>query len=99
VVMPIVPTTTKDRAEFMDSKADRDWLNPISMSKLQKAVKVRAKTVELNGNDFNIEYGIMWKSKVLEKEYECICLRRKDGCIVPFGYISVKRILDFRFEK
>lgn len=74
-----------------------DWLNPIAMSELQKAVRKRAATVVLNGTRFDIEYGILWKYAVTE-DTECIKLSRADGGYVPFGYVSMKKILDFDFD-
>jgi len=94
-----VITMTPKSAEVFDARPDRDWLNPISMSKLQVAVKTREKTVILNDREFAIEYGILGYSKVLNSTYECICLRRVDGELAPFGYLSVKRIEEFTFEK
>jgi hypothetical protein len=95
---PNVTMISRRDAAIFDSRPARDWLNPISMSKLQIAVNSKAKVVELNGREFSIEYGVMWQSKVLSMWYECICLRRTDGELVPFGYVSVKRIKDFIFE-
>jgi hypothetical protein len=93
------PTTVTDRnAELFDeSSRERDWLNPIAMSSIQRAVKRKHENVILNGIPFSIEYGVMWKSKLIP-DYECICLRRVDGGSVPFGYISIKRIQEFKFE-
>lgn len=95
---PVKPASSKD-AEFFDSRPDNDWLNPIAMSKLQHAVKNKKPTVVLSdGVQYDITYGIMWKSALIP-DYEVIRLKRSDGTFGSFGYISLKRIQDFDFEK
>lgn len=93
----MIKTSTSKEAELFDDRPDRDWLNPISMSKLQAAVKRRAETVVLNGHEFSIEYGIVWKSHLAEN-YEVVRLRRTDGALAPFGYVSMNTIRKFKFE-
>ena len=90
-------TITSREADVFDQRPDRDWLNPISMRELQIAFTNKRKTVVLNGRSYNITYGIIWHSKLIG-DYRCIKLTRTDGDIVPFGYISEKRIRDFDFE-
>ncbi len=92
-----VETTTEERASVFDDRPDRDWLNPNSMSALKRAVEKKAKTVTLNGNKFDIIYGIIWEYK-LSDDRECIKLKRSDGSFAPFGYVSLKKILDFEYE-
>ena len=82
---------------FDDTSKERDWLNPIAMSELQRAVKAKRKKVTLNEIEFEIQYGIQWTSKVLEAR-DCIRLKRVDGDYVPFAYVSMARILNFQFE-
>jgi hypothetical protein len=67
------------------------------MSALKRAVEKKAKTVILNGHKFDITYGIVWKYK-LSDDTECIKLKRSDGSSAPFGYVSVKKILNFEYE-
>lgn len=84
---------------MFDKRPDNDWLNPISMSMLKAAVEKKKPQVKLNDDVvYNITYGIMWKSKLIP-DYECIMLKRADGKFGSFGYISMKRILNFDFEK
>lgn len=73
-----------------------DWINPISMSMLQKAVNRKAETVVMNGIEFAITYGII--IELLDGPRECVKLKRTDGAYVPIGYISVNRIKRFQFE-
>lgn len=75
---------------------DNDWLNPISMSKLQRAVKRGDETVELNGTIFSIEVVEWWS--YYDGTRKSVKLKRVDGQFAPFGYISLKRILSFDFE-
>jgi hypothetical protein len=93
----VKPTSAKD-AEFFDKRPDKDWLNPISMSVLKAAFLKRKKQVTLNGIVYDITYGIIWKSSVLE-DRKCIMLKRADGGYAPFGYIHYDRIEKFDFEK
>jgi len=81
-----------------DSRPDRDWLNPISMSVLQSAVaEGRTKTV-LNGVEYEISYNHYFTYPVSKERIECVKLRRTDGQFVPFGYIARYRIEKFRFD-
>ena len=86
-------------AEIFDHKhKDRvEWLNPIAMSQLQRAVRAKKKKVVLNGDEFDITYGIMFHSKVTDS-YEQIKLKRSDGSYAPFGYVRLDKILAFDFE-
>ena len=93
---------TKKHAQDLDTRraASRDWLNPISMSKLQRAVNDKKKDVVLeDGNRYNITYGIKNTSKITGEVYESIKLQRADGSFVPFAYVSLKRIKEFDFAK
>ena len=67
------------------------------MSALKRAVESKRKTVILNGNQFDITYGITWHYKLTE-DAPCIMLRRSDGEPVPFGYVAIKKILEFQYE-
>lgn len=85
-----------------DKTPDRDWLNPISMSKLKTAVLAKKKEVELNGKIYTIEYGHIFRSKVMQEDHEAVCLRIKNPPykpIAPFGYVGMRRILSFEFER
>jgi len=82
---------------FDESSKERDWLNPMAMSELQRAVKDKRTTVVLNGIEFEIKYEIKWHSKVLNTR-DCIRLKRTDGFYAPFAYVSMARILNFEFE-
>jgi len=73
-----------------------DWINPISMSMLQKAVKRNAKTVVMNGIEFGITYGHM--IQLIDGPYEMVKLKRTDGLLVPFAYMGIERIRRFEFE-
>ena len=90
---------SKKEAAAIDESRSRNWLNPIAMSQLQAAVKARKTHVVLNGVKFTITYDITIYSKVLRDHKECVRLKRTDGGFVPTGTISLKRILDFDFEK
>ena len=94
---PVTPLGSKQAFEF-DTRPDKIWLNPISMSQLKRAVLKKSKTVALNGRMYNITYGESYTSKVTGEVRECVKLKRVDGIPAPFGYISMKRILAFEFE-
>jgi hypothetical protein len=84
---------TQQRADMLDSRTVvADWLNPISMSKLKRALKRKDKTVVLNGNEYSITHGYKFL------DYACIRLKRTDGIYAPFGYVSIDKILRFEFE-
>lgn len=96
----VPPDTISDKeADIFDHKnKDRvEWLNPIAMSQLQAAVKRRKPTVVLNGVLFNITYGIIFHSKIID-DYEQILLKRADGAYAPMGYVKLSKILNFNFE-
>lgn len=91
MVSPTIRFTSK-------SQPDSDeWLNPIAMCELQRAVKAKKKEVILNGIKYRIGYGFSWTS-VLDGTHEMIQLKRVDGGYAPFGYVGVKRILEYDFE-
>jgi hypothetical protein len=90
-------TATGKVADVFDNRSDRDWLNPNAMVILQEAVKNRRKKVTLNEVNYSLEYGVFFKSKVLESR-ESVKITRTDGFFAPFGYVTVKRILDFDYE-
>jgi hypothetical protein len=95
-------TMSKERAADLDARrqAARDWLNPISMSKLQRAVKNSADDVVLDdGIRYNITYGITRTSKVTGEVLESVKIERTDGQFVPFAFVSLKRIKEFDFAK
>jgi hypothetical protein len=95
------PDTVSSReADVFDHKhRDRvDFLNPIAMSQLQTAVKAKKKTVILNGEKFDITYGIIYHSKVTE-DYEQIKLKRSDGSYAPMAYVRLSKILAYDFEE
>lgn len=89
---------TEKEASVFDSRPDRDWLNPISLSKLKDAVAQKAKKVVLNGVEFTITYGHTFTYKTTGEVVECVKLKRTDGQFVPFGYISMHTIGKFRFD-
>lgn len=93
-----VETVTETEASVFDNRPDRDWLNPNSMSALKRAVERKDKRVFLNGREYNITYGIEWESYKLTGDRECIKLKRVDGEMAPFGYVSLKRIREFEYE-
>jgi hypothetical protein len=93
---------TQKHAKELDERraASRDWLNPISMSKLQRAVNEKKKDVVLDdGLRYNITYGIKTTSKITGEVHDSIKLKRADGAFVPFAYVSLKRIKEFDFAK
>lgn len=93
-------TVSKQEAELFDSTSDsREWLNPIAMSQLQRAVKDEAKEVVLNGVKYLITYGYRHTYPASKETIDSVRLNRADGTFVPMGYISMKRILKFDFEK
>lgn len=93
-----IPHVSKKEASVFDSRPDRDWLNPISMSRLKDAVGQRAKKVVLNGVEFGITYGHTFTYKLSGEVVECVKLKRTDGDFVPFGYVSMHTIDKFQFD-
>jgi hypothetical protein len=89
-------TSTKRQVDYFVSHFERDWLNPIAMGTLQHAVKERRQFVILNGIEFAITY--LTKKYPLTGEREEVKLKRVDGLMAPFGFVSMKRILEFQFE-
>lgn len=94
-------TISSKEAEILDETRkgkDRvEWLNPIAMSMLQTAVKAKKPTVVLNGVKFNITYGIIFHSKIIDA-YEQILLKPADGAYAPMGYVKLDKVLNFNFE-
>lgn len=94
-------TVTKKEAQIFDTSAKpekrKDWLDPIGMSQLQNAVQKKAKTAFIHGREYNLTYGIYQESPLTER-YEVVKVKRKDGVLAPFGYVSLSRILKFDFE-
>lgn len=92
-------TSTLDVASAFDSRPDRDWLNPIAMSALKRAVERKENTVWMNGHEMKIEYGFSIKLPVSQEKRETVRLTRKDGNYAPMGYVALKTIADFQFEE
>ena len=94
-------TTVPQLPEGFDPDSpDKDWLNPISMSKLKRALEKKQMVVELNGKLYNIEYGHSFPLKSApEVKNECVKLSRVDGGYVPFGYVNIDKVLRFKFEE
>ena len=86
-------------ASLFDKLPGRGFLDPIAMSKLQRAYKGRQKTVVLNGIEYSITYGFKRRYPVSGEDAEAIRLNRTDGKFVPMAYVSVKRILAFKFDE
>lgn len=79
---------TIDEARLRDTRqVEGDWLNPISMNELQKAVTKGDESVHLNGILYNIKY-----------QETTIYLKRDDGQYAPCGYVSLAAIRNFRFD-
>jgi hypothetical protein len=97
--MPPFGTMSKTDAVEFDEHKDGDWLNPIAMSYLKDAVEKRASTVVLRGDRFNITYGFKRTYPASNETVESIRLTPADGGFVPMGYVSMKKILEFDFEK
>lgn len=96
---PPVSTSAPAVALMYEDVKDRDWLNPIAMSTLQKAVKRKDKRVILNGVEFAITYGIKTTFKASGEIRESVKLKRTDGEFAPFGYVPIKTIKEFVFEE
>lgn len=80
-------------------RAKMDWLNPIAMSTLKRAVEKNAKMVVLNGLEFTITYGIIFRMKATGEERECVMLKRTGPQpSAPFGYVAMKTLAEFEFE-
>lgn len=94
-------TSTAKEAEVFDTSAKpekrKDWLDPIGMSQLQRAVQNRSKIAFIHGREYVLEYGHRHESKIAES-YDLVKVKRKDGVMAPFGYVSLKKILEFDFE-
>lgn len=93
-----IPHSTVQEASVFDSRPDRDWLNPISMSRIKDAVSENKRKVILNGVEFAITYGHTFTYKTTGEVVECVKLKRTDGDFVPFGYIALHTIEKFRFD-
>lgn len=97
---PVPDTATTVGAQNFDEHLRRnDWLNPIAMSRLQSAVLKNKDRVTLNGIEFSITYKQIFHFPASDENRECIKLKRIDGAPAPFGYISMKRIREFKFEE
>ena len=83
----------------MRREKSQNWLNPISMSRLQKAVAEDATEIVLEGIRYSITYGHTINFPASGEVRECIKLQRTDGQFVPFGYVSLKKIKEFDFAK
>ena len=79
-------------------KTDKGFLDPIGMSNLQRAYKGRKKEVSIGGIKYSIEYGFSRVYPASGERMESVRLKRVDGEFAPMGYVSVKRILQFKFE-
>jgi len=90
---------TKMIESVFDNTPGRVFLDPIAMSHLQRAYKGRKKTVILGGIEYSITYGFTGTYPVSGEKRDAIRLNRTDGEMVPMGYVSVKRILAFKFEE
>lgn len=97
-VTPQVETTSQRNAMEFDDRGAKTWLDPISMSKLQVAVKAKKKTVVLNGREYNITYGHFINLPASGDKRECVKLKRVDGVMAPFGYVGLDRLDKFDFE-
>jgi len=84
--------------ESMFDKSNKGFIDPIGMSKLQRAYKGRQSRVVLGGIEYSIEYGFSRVMPVSGERIDSIRLKRTDGGFIPFGYVAVKRILQFKFE-
>ncbi len=91
------PVSTSGRIQALEFDTNKlnsqDWLDPINMSALQRAVQKRAKSVVLNGNEFTVTYG-----HYIVPDEESVFLKRKDGSFAPCGYVRISKILRFKFE-
>jgi hypothetical protein len=95
-----VRTISQDRAINYDSGQKRpEWLDPIGMSQLKRAVEKKDKTVVIHGIEYAVTYGIKTTLPASGDERESVKLKRTDGGYVPFAYVSLKRILNFQFEE
>jgi len=94
--VPMVSVGTTKAAEIFDNKPDNQWLNPIAMQQLKRAVKDKAIRVVLNGREYSISYGHVF-GKLVRRE--CVLVKPVSGISVPMGYVSLKRIRDFKFSK
>jgi len=92
----MVAVSAETRAAQEDMQ--KDWLNPVAMSMLKNATDKRAKTVVLNGVQFDLTYGEYFKSKLGNDASESVKVKRSDGSFAPFGYVSLARLAKFEFD-
>ena len=85
-------------AAFIDSTRSSQFLNPIAMSQLQRAVREKKKEAVLDGIRYSLSYGHVLNYPASGETSESVRLKRTDGQFVPFGYVSLKRIENFDFE-
>lgn len=88
----IIPRKAEDI--FDTSRKAKEWLDPIGMSQLQDAVLKNQDYAIIHGIKYNMTFGHMF----FRGERECVMLKRADGDFVPFGYVSLDKILAFDFE-
>lgn len=84
--VPLVMSMEEAR-NIASRQKDRDWLNPISMNELKKAVAEKSATVYLSGITYDIQY----------RESD-VFLRRSDGQFAPCGCVSYHSLEHYRFE-
>lgn len=85
--------------EYDINQKRRDWLDPIGMSQLKRAVEKKRDKAIIHGIEYNLTYGDSIRSKVLGNDNPVVKVKRADGILVPFGYVSIDRILKFEFEE
>jgi hypothetical protein len=96
--VPPKSSSTREAELFDHRRTEKvEWLNPIAMSQLQRAVKSRKTIVEIDGKKFTIEYGHWFESKITDR-YEQVLIRPADNSMVPMGYVPIRKILAFDFE-
>lgn len=84
---------------IFDKSPDKQWLNPIAMSNLKRAVQKKKDRVILHGIEYRITYGHILTYTALRETVESIHLARTDGQFAPRGYVELRRILNFEFEE
>jgi len=93
-----VNTTSESGAMEFDTRRDSNWLNPIAMSSLKRAVGRKQKKVILNGRNFIIEYGHVTKLPVSGDRASVLVKPADERFMVPFGYIAIDTLKNFQFE-
>ena len=97
-------TNEQIRAVFNEKHTGGNWINnPIVMSQLKSAVQKRADTVTFGEGDEAVEYRISYdhtfKWKTAQEIDRCVLLERTDGGLIPWGYVPLRIIEQFEFEK